>query len=204
MAAVLALARRDAVHAPLDVRFVTDDPVALRAAIDDVLGGGAVVRVGAFDPRTHLTTPALQQALREAARADGGLEVVAGTRAHFTELNRAIELFRDWDGPLTFSVTPQMHDRSRAQVTEAVRMLRWVAMSASRLAAGRIAPRRTGDPASPVQRRRHLDARTGDPRRREDGHGPQFVPDATDPEQQSPAADAWFRRAVHALRPPAS
>jgi hypothetical protein len=202
VAAVLASARRDAVHAPLDVRFVTDDPVALRAAIDDVLGSGAVLRVGAFDPRTHLTTPALQQALRDAARADGGLEVVAGTRAHFTELNRAVERFADWDGPLTFSVTPQMHDRSRAQVTEAVRMLRWVAMSASRLAAGR--PLHVG----PVTLRPRFNAvATSAPvpvtrADLEDGHGPQFVPDATDPEQHSPAADAWFRRAVHALRAP--
>jgi hypothetical protein len=153
-------------------------PVALRAAIDDVLSSGAVVRVGAFDPRTHLTTPALQQALRDAARVDGGLEVVAGTRAHFTELNRGIELLRDWDGPLTFSVTPQMHDRSRAQVTEAVRMLRWVAMSASRLAAGR--PLHVG----PVTLR------------------PRFNAVTTSTPVPVTRADAWFRRAVHALRAP--
>ncbi|QSB21983.1 hypothetical protein [Curtobacterium sp. 24E2] len=64
-----------------------------------MLDSGTVVRIGAFDPTTHVTTPALQQALLDAAAAAGDLEVVAGTRAHFTELNRTVDLFRDWDGP---------------------------------------------------------------------------------------------------------
>ena len=203
VAAVLASARRDAGGAPLDVRFVTDDPVLLRAAIDDVLASGPVVRVGAFDPATHVTTPALQRALRAAVAAHGDdLGVVAGTRAHFTELNRTIDLFRDWDGPLTFSVTPQMHDRSRAQVTESVRMQRWVVSSASRLAAGR--PLHVG----PVTLRPRFNAVATSPRRVvtdpsvDAGHGPESVPDATDPEQHSGAAVAWFAAAVEALTVP--
>ncbi|OII05460.1 hypothetical protein [Curtobacterium sp. MCBA15_008] len=201
-AAVLASARRDAGGAPLDVRFVTDDPEALRAAIDAVLATGPVVRVGAVDPTTHVTTPALQDALRAAARAHDGLEVVAGTRAHFTELNRSIELFRAWDGPLAFSVTPQMHDRSRAQVTESVRMQRWVVMSASRLAAGR--PLHVG----PVTLRPRLNAVATSPRRVVTdptvvrGYGPQSVPDATDPGQHSRAAGEWFAASVAALTVP--
>ena len=201
-AAVLASARRDAGGAPLDVRFVTDDPDALRAAVDAVLAAGPVVRVGAVDPTTHVTTPALQDALRAAARAHGGLEVVAGTRAHFTELNRSIALFRGWDGPLTFSVTPQMHDRSRAQVTESVRMQRWVVMSASRLAAGR--PLHVG----PVTLRPRLNAVATSARRVVTdptvvrGYGPQSVPDATDPGQHSRAAGEWFAASVAALTVP--
>lgn len=200
--AVLASARRDAGGAPLDVRFVTDDPRALRTAIDAVLAAGPVVRVGAVDPVAHVTTPALQHALDAAATAHGGLEVVAGTRAHFTELNRSIELFRAWDGPLTFSVTPQMHDRSRAQVTESVRMQRWVAMSASRLAAGR--PLHVG----PVTLRPRWNAVATTPRRAAtgatvvDGYGPEHVPDATDPEQHSRPAGRWFAATVAALTVP--
>jgi len=203
VAAVLASARRDAGGAPLDVRFVTDDPALLRAAIDDVLASGPVARVGAFDSSTHVTTPALQRALRAAAAAHGDdLGVVAGTRAHFTELNRAIDLFRDWNGPLTFSVTPQMHDRSRTQVTESVRMQRWVVSSASRLAAGR--PLHVG----PVTLRPRFNAVATSPRRTVTdasvaaGYGPESVPDATDPEQHSGAAVAWFAAAVEALTVP--
>lgn len=202
VAAVLAAARRDACGAPLDVRFVTDDPDLLRRAIDDVLATGPVVRVGAFDPSSHVTTGPLQRALRDAAAARTGLEVVAGTRAHFTELNRSIDRFVDWDGPLTFSVTPQMHDRSRAQVTESVRMQRWVVMSASRLAAGR--PLHVG----PVTLRPRFNAVATSPRRVvtdasvETGYGPQLVPDATDPQQHSAAAAAWFAAAVQALTVP--
>ncbi|MEK6310946.1 MAG: hypothetical protein V4755_09575 [Curtobacterium sp.] len=199
---VLALARWDARGAPLDVRFVTDDPDALRAAIDAVLEAGPVARVGAYDPVTHVTTPPLQRALREAARAVGDLEVVAGTRAHFTELNRTIDLHGAWDGPLSFSVTPQMHDRSRAQVTESQRMLRWVATSASRLAAGR--PLHVG----PVTLRPRFNAVATSPRPRvtdataAGGYGPHLVPDATDPDQHSAAARVWTAAAVRALSVP--
>lgn len=200
--AVLASARTDAHGAGLDVRFVTDDPDRLRRAIDAVLDAGPVVRVGAFDPSSHVTTVELQGALLDAARAAGDLEVVAGSRAHFTELNRTIELYRNWDGPLTFSVTPQMHDRSRAQVTESLRMLRWVVSSASRLAAGR--PLHVG----PVTLRPRFNAVATSPRRvvtdptAAAGSGAEFVPDATDPAQHSAAASVWFARAVRALSVP--
>lgn len=200
--AVLAGARRDAGGAPLDVRFVTDDPDLLRRWVDRVLAAGPVVRVGAFHPLTHGTTAALQDALRRVAAAHDGLEVVAGTRAHFTELNRGIADLADWDGALTFSVTPQMHDRSRAQVTESLRMQRWVVMSASRLAAGR--PLHVG----PVTLRPRFNAVATTPRRVttsttiDDGYGPETVPDATDPGQHSAAAGAWTAASVAALSVP--
>ena len=200
--AVLASARRDAGGAPLDVRFVTDDPDGLRAAIDAVLASGSVVRIGAVDPGSHVTTRSLQRALRDAARAHPGLEVVAGTRAHWTELGRTLDLFADWDGPLSFSVTPQMHDRTRAQVRESLRMQRWVAMSASRAAAGR--PLHVG----PVTLRPRFNAVATSPRRvvtdatAATGYGPEFVPDATDPGQHTAAAGAWFAASVAALSVP--
>ncbi|MBF4616132.1 hypothetical protein [Curtobacterium sp. VKM Ac-1376] len=202
--AVLASARRDAGGAPLDVRFVTDDPVLLRAAIDVVLEAGPVVRFVAFDPVSHVTTPALQRALREAVAAVGALDVVAGTRAHFTELNRSIALFARWDGPLTFSVTPQMHDRSPEQVTESIRMQRWVVSSASRLAAGRalhvgpvtLRPRWNAVATATAPARAVTDATV------ERGYGPETVPDATDPAQHTPAAERWFADAVRALTVP--
>ncbi len=201
-AAVLAGARRDVRGGPLDVRFVTDDTDLLRAWVDRVLDDGPVARIGAFDPRTHGTTGPLQEALRRIAAEHDGLQVVAGTRAHFTELNRGIDDLADWDGPLTFSVTPQMHDRSRAQVTESLRMQRWVVMSASRLADGR--PLHVG----PVTLRPRFNAVATSPRRVaasvdvDGGHGPEHVPDATDPGQHSSAAGAWFAAAVAALSVP--
>jgi hypothetical protein len=201
-AAVLAGARRDAGGAPLDVRFVTDDPDLLRHWVDRVLAAGPVVRVGAFHPLTHGTTPALQDALRRTGAAHDGLEVVAGTRAHFTELNRTIEDLADWDGALTFSVTPQMHDRSRAQVTESLRMQRWVVTSASRLAAGRALH------VGPVTLRPRFNAVATSPRRVatsttvDDGYGPETVPDATDPGQHSAAAGRWSAASVASLSVP--
>jgi D-apionolactonase len=199
--AVLESARLDAAGAPLDVRFVTDDADALRAAVDHVLAQGSVVRIGAFDPVRHITTTPLQAALRDAARAHDGLDLVAGARTHFTELNRTIREFDDWDGALTFSVTPQMHDRSRAQVDESIRMQREVVLSASRLAAGRDLH------VGPVTLRPRLNAVATSGRRREapdltDGYGPQFVPDSTDPQGRSAAAQAWFERSVEALSVP--
>ena len=201
-AAVLAGARRDAQGAPLDVRFVTDDPTALRAAIESALADGPVVRVGAFHPVSHGTTAELQGALRRASAELDGLEVVAGTRAHFTELNRGIDDLRAWDGPLTFSVTPQMHDRSRTQVTESVRMQREVVRCASRLAAGR--PLHVG----PVTLRPRFNAVATSARRpvtdptAAGGYGPETVPDATDPAQHGVEAGVWTAASVAALTAP--
>ncbi|QSB21982.1 hypothetical protein [Curtobacterium sp. 24E2] len=99
-------------------------------------------------------------------------------------------------------MTPQMHDRSHEQVTESIRMQRWVVMSASRLAAGRalhvgpvtLRPRfnAVATSARPLVNDASIDA----------GYGPQFVPDATDPEQHSAAAAAWFAASVEALTVP--
>lgn len=200
--AVLAGARRDAGDAPLDVRFITHDPEALPDAVDRLLDGGPVVRVGAFDPESHITTLELQRALRAIAAAHHGLEVVAGTRAHFTELNRTIRLYRHWHGPLTFSVTPQMHDRSRAQVIESVQMLRVVVQSAQRLAAGRLLH------VGPVTLRPRFNAVATSPRppvtdaSATGGYGPEHVPDATDPAQHGPEAGRWFASAIDALTVP--
>lgn len=127
--------------------------------------------------------------------AVGALEVVAGTRAHFTELNRSIAVFSGWDGPLTCSVTPQMHDRSSEQVTESIRMQRWVVTSASRLAAGRALH------VGPVTLRPRFNA-VATAATVEHGYGPETVPDATDPAQHTPAAERWFADAARALTVP--
>lgn len=118
------------------------------------------------------------------------------------DVSELVECPRDWDGPLTFSVTPQMHDRTHAQVTESLRMQRWVVMSASRLAAGRSLH------VGPVTLRPRFSAVATTPRHRRtaitvvDGYGPQFVPDATDPAQYSAAAQQWFEASEKALTVP--
>ncbi|MEK6344846.1 MAG: hypothetical protein V4737_13535, partial [Curtobacterium sp.] len=82
------------------------------------------------------------------------------------------------------------------------RMLRWVATSASRLAAGR--PLHVG----PVTLRPRFNAVATSPRPRvtdataAGGYGPHLVPDATDPDQHSAAARVWTAAAVRALSVP--
>ncbi|PZF56172.1 hypothetical protein DEI92_15345 [Curtobacterium sp. MCBD17_034] len=199
--AALASAAREADGAGLDIRFVTDDAEAIAVAADVAAGLGPVVRVGAFTPDRHLTTPALQAALTDLARATG-IEVVAGTRAHFTELNRSVAVLDDWDGPLTFSITPQMHDRSRQQVVESLGVQATVVRDALALASGR--PLHVG----PVTLRPRFNAVATSPRSAgatadiEAGYGPESVPNATDPRQHAPAVADWLAASIAALSVP--
>jgi hypothetical protein len=127
---------------------------------------------------------------------------VAGTRAHFTELNRNLAAFDHWRGPLSFSVTPQMHDRSRAQLIESVGMLRLVAEQAVRMADGR--PVHLG----PVTLRPRLNAVATTPFAPADdetlaaGYGPHLLPGSTDPRQHAPAMAAWTLAVLAALAVP--
>jgi hypothetical protein len=197
--AALDRADRDGGGAPLDVRLITGDPALLDDALHEI-GPRSVQRIGVFHPRTHLSDLTLSTVLRTAMdRAGMTAERVGGTRAHFAELNRNLERLESTDAALTFSITPQMHDRSRQQLIESVAIQRLVAEQAVAMAAGRrvhIGPvtlrprfnavstsRRTPDQATDVVQ----------------GYGAEQVRDSTDPRQDSAALAGWLVASAAAL-----
>ncbi|SDR89287.1 hypothetical protein [Microlunatus soli] len=207
--AVLYRAGRDADGADLDVRIIASDPDQVVAVLD-ALRGTAICRIAVYDRASSRTTVPLTAALRRTMAAVlPDVEVVAGTRAHFTELNRTIDQFSDHRGGLTFSITPQMHDLSRAQVIESLPMQRPVAEQAVRLAGGR--PVHIG----PVTLRSRFNAVATTPFVPDDhdpndhlrgglvdGYGAQQVPEATDPRQTSAGVAAWTVSSIAALAVP--
>jgi hypothetical protein len=134
-----AVLQAGALGAGLDVRMVTGDEDAVeqcvaRLAVLPV----PVVRLGVFDPDNHLSTPVLWRALRDSARRHRLTgQLVGGTRAHFTELNRNIEQVPVDAPALSFSITPQMHATEIPHIVESLAMQRIVAENARRLAGGR-------------------------------------------------------------------
>ena len=200
---VLGRARHDAAGQPVDVRIVAELPGQI-APVIRALSGTAVARIAVYERESGSTGSLLLDAL-QAAIHDQQLdaEVLAGTRAHFTELNRTIGDYADFGGPLTFSITPQMHDRSRAQVIESLPVQRLVAEQAVRLAGSR------GVHIGPVTLRPRFNAVATSPFAPDDhgpidvdGYGPQQVPESTDPRQTAPAAAAWTICSIAALAVP--
>jgi hypothetical protein len=184
---------------PLDVRLVTDSATDVRAAVDVLAlqATGSLTRLGVFHSGTHITEPALWAALVVAAdRKLPGVPLVGGSRAHFTELNRAIDRLPADLPELTFSVTPQMHAIERAHVTETLPVQRTVVRNALRLAAGR--PLHIG----PITLRPRFNAVATTP-----GHP--VVPgtaesetEHTDPRQHGGFAAAWLLGSVAMLSVP--
>jgi D-apionolactonase len=121
----------------LDVRIVTADTDVVRQCVLQ-LAGLPVLRLGVFDPHSHVSTPPLWEALREAARKQRlGVQLVGGTRAHFTELNRQIQQIPSDVPTLSFSITPQMHATEIPHILDSLPMQRVVAENARRLAGER-------------------------------------------------------------------
>lgn len=177
----LRRARGEANGLPLDVRIAA----ASAAEVSEVLAElGPVRRLGVVDRATHVTTPELWSAIEDAPA-----ELTAGTRGHFTQLNRTIDLMPASTDALTFSMTPQVHARERRQLVESIAGQRSVVESALRLAAGRqldigpitLRPRITID----------LPGEAGTQPDVTDGYGPEDVPDSTDPRIDAPAMIAW-------------
>lgn len=133
----LAGEQAKAIGVPLDVRLVADDPALIGDGVR-LLHRVPVIRLGTFDTRTHMTTSEHWQALRDAAhRHDFTGQLVGGTRAHFTELNRNIHQIPDELPVLTFSITPQMHAIEIPHIIDSLPMQRVVAENAMRLGSGR-------------------------------------------------------------------
>jgi hypothetical protein len=132
-----AAGQATALGADLDVRLVTADPAAVERGVA-LLQGRPVARIGVFDPENHLSTVPLWTALRDAAGAAGfGEDLVGGTRAHFTELNRGQQALPEDIPALTFSLTPSMHATEIPHLLDSLVTQRTVVENAIRIAAGR-------------------------------------------------------------------
>ncbi|MGI8459350.1 MAG: hypothetical protein ACR2LI_14745 [Propionibacteriaceae bacterium] len=187
-----AAAQADALDAPLDVRLVTGHPEVVRHTVRGLVGF-RVARLAAYSPDTHLTTAPLWQTLREAARRHvPTAELVGGTRAHFTELNRQQGRVPVEVATLTFSLTPQMHATEVPHLVDSLTTQRTVIDNALRIAAGR--PVHVG----PITLRRRFNAvATTDP--------PDPADEATagtDPLLGTGFAAAWTLGSVAALAVP--
>ncbi|MBD8517467.1 hypothetical protein [Plantibacter sp. CFBP 8804] len=206
--AILDRAVRQAGTRPLDLRLVLGtgeeaEPVLRRLREAAV----PVVRVGAFHRRTHLSEVTLLTALGDVLQALWGEsptphpELVGGTRAHFTELNRNHARLERWAGPVAFSITPFMHDRGGHQLVESLGMQAVVVADAVRIADGRplhVGPVTLGARYNAVATTR---ASAGDSRDAElrAGFGAEHVPGATDERQSAEALGAWVVGSVAAL-----
>jgi D-apionolactonase len=134
---VAAAGQAREVAAGLDVRIVTSDPGVLEN-LSGLLADLPVVRLGVFDADSHITTSALWQALRGWVERSGFTgQLVGGTRAHFTELNRQIDNIPEDIPTVTFSITPQMHASEIPHIIDSLPMQRLVAENATRLVGGR-------------------------------------------------------------------
>jgi hypothetical protein len=200
--AALRRALDDADGRPLDVRVVAATADQVNDALD-ALAGLPVARLGVFSPRSHVSEPALWDALVNGVNARGiAAELIGGARPHFTELNRRHQDLPGDIPALTFSITPQMHARERAQLVESIPMQRLVAENAVRIGAGR--PVHVG----PVTLRSRFNAVAtsapagGDTDDVESGYGAEHVPGATDARQASTALAAWTVASASALAVP--
>lgn len=197
-ATIIDRACAEAAGAPLDVRFITDDPNAVAHAARELAervreSQSSVARLGVTSPRSQVTERALWVALGHAA-AVFGTEVptlVAGARSHFTELNRRQADLPDDAPALVFSLTPQMHDESSSQIVESLDVVPRLMADARRIAGDRSLI------VGPITLRPRYNsvASTSPPEANDvevSGYGAHLVPEATDRRWQSAAAGVWL------------
>lgn len=197
--------------APLDVRLHGTDPTVVSALVHDLVARARradlrLSSLGVTNDRGQVTDDALWSALTSAV-LDAGLvpgdnvDLVAGARSHFTELNRRQHDLPE-DAPwLCFSLTPQMHDEATAQIIESLDVLPQLLQDARRIAGDR--PLAIG----PLTLRARYNAvattaapEPGDVART--GYDAALVSRATDPRWLSPAAGPWLLGALQRLALP--
>lgn len=205
--AILYRAIAEAAGADLDIRLIASDAAGVRdiARLALQSTSARVVRMGVVDALEHITTTTLWEALATAVADEGDanphLELVGGTHAHFTELNRRHAELPSSIGSLAFSLTPQMHDHSIAQLLDSLDVLPMVLDDARNIAAGRplhigpitLRPRFNAVATSGARPPADIDER---------GYGAHLDPDATDPRWRSPAAGPWLLAALERLARP--
>lgn len=132
-----AVEQAKALSVPLDVRLSVEKPEHIPALLRLIPADGAI-RLGVFNSNSHVTEPALWDALKTAADRwgfDG--QLIAGARSHFTELNRSTDALPSEAGALTYSITPQMHATEVRHLVESLPMQRTTAVNAFRISGGR-------------------------------------------------------------------
>lgn len=200
-----ALSRAAGSGALLDVRVIASAGApfdALATALSEVAATPGIVRIGVFDAELHVTDAAVLTAMRKAlSGADVRVPIIAGSRAHFTELNREWDTIpRDVDG-VAFSTTPLFHSLGTEQLVESVSVQRTIARQAVALGDG--LPVHVG----PVTLRpRYNDVATTPPPlpTRDDlaeGYGAEFTGTA-DPRQSAPELAAWIIASAAAFAVP--
>lgn len=199
--AVLDRAVTESGRRPLDLRLILDSHAQAASVLDRVRDAGIeLARIGAFSRLTHLSEPELLADVQRLLDARGiGAELVGGTRAHFTELNRNADRLERWGGSLAFSMTPFMHDRGGHQLVESIAMQRIVVEDACAIAHDRslhvgpitLAARFNAVATSAPQ------VPTSDTL--DDGFGAELVAGATDPRQSASSLGAWVLASVAAL-----
>jgi hypothetical protein len=189
---------------PLDLRLIVERGEEVIPVLDRLLDAGIqTARIGVFDRRTHVSEPELLTDLRKRMDASGiSGELIGGTGAHFTELNRNSSRLEGWEGPLSFSITPFMHDRGGHQLVESIVTQRIVARDAVDIAHGRplhIGPVTLGARFNAVATSAPPSPRSGTV---DEGFGAESVDGATDPRQNAPSLGAWVLASISALAIP--
>ncbi|MFE5774479.1 hypothetical protein [Brachybacterium sp. NPDC056505] len=192
---VLAAAAEEAAATslPVDLRIIASEATDVPALLDAADAAGLPVqRIGIVDETRHVTTAELWERLRRAC-ADSSAELVAGSRTHFTELNREIHAIPAAE-VLSFPSTPQMHMRESWHVAESVAALGDVLASArmlrptARLHLGPLTLRpRVNAVATQAEAVDRADA---------SGWGAHLVPGGADPRQRTDWAAAWAAAAL--------
>ncbi len=145
----LALRRAATSVRKLDIRIILSHYADLHSAIVELerLEFIQILRIGAFDSKTHVSPHKLTNLLSLAISTSNSVavknaKVVSGSRSHFTELNREqdsiIPKFSQFPiEEITFASTPLFHAHGTEQLLEAVAMQRLTAIQAVEIAKGR-------------------------------------------------------------------
>lgn len=196
--AILERAASEAHGSEIDVRLHGIDASKVAAVVAELAsrshrGEVHVARIGITSDRGQVTDADLWAALVDAVAASdlASVELLAGARSHFTELNRRHTDLPTDAAALGFSLTPQMHDEATAQIIESIDVLPQVLNDARRIAGDRALV------VGPITLRSRYNAvastpspKPGDPEMT--GYGAHLVPETSDARWQSPAAGAWL------------
>jgi hypothetical protein len=122
---------------PLDARIMAGTPEEAVAVLRS-LPLDRVTRLGVYNTTSHISEDNLWGTFTAEAKELGFQgDLVAGTRSHFTELNRNQHSARqDADG-VTYSITPQMHATEPDAIIETLPMQTLTAEEALRIGNGR-------------------------------------------------------------------
>lgn len=211
-----ALERAASSGSALDARLVvsevtTDPAVAIHSALEVLAdaedAGTTIQRIGIFSAESHLSTPALVNALREAmVGISVAWPIVGGTRAHFTELNRGRDEISTEVDHIAFSSTPLFHQRETRQLIESVAIQRLTALQAVEIARSTTSSRARVAIGPVTVRPRFINVATTPrptPARTDlsEGYGAEFT-GTSDPRQQSPELAAWLVASAAAFAVP--